>query len=203
MMDKIIEECLNLSTNQKEGCCFVVETEKVKTKYYKDYNSDIFKKNGKHLSVLNKKDKTTIKHLASLDGAMIIDKKGRLLHYGATLIYSDKFVGHGKRHAFALGTSKKIPEIVSILSSEEDKHTRAFKSGICIFDIDSSTKLSTSKKQIFADILSAPISKTLIASGIATSVLTLNPIPAIITISGSYVIVSEGFDRLKAAFKKK
>ena len=66
---------------------------------------------------------------------------------------------------------------------------------------DQSTKISSNKKQKIAEILSAPISKTLIASGIATSVLTLNPLPAIITISGSYVIVSEGFDRLKNLFK--
>ncbi|MGC8479450.1 MAG: diadenylate cyclase [Candidatus Micrarchaeia archaeon] len=202
-MDRIIEECFNLSSDQKEGCLFVVETENIKTKYYKDYNTDIYKKNGKKLSVLNKKDKTTIKLLAGLDGAMIINKKGELVHYGATLINSDKFVGHGKRHAFALGTSKKINGVVSILASEEDKHIRAFKNGACIFDIDSNSKLTSSKKQIIADVLATPLSKTLIASGIATSVLTLNPLPAIITISGSYVIVSEGFDRIKKIFNKK
>ncbi len=200
-MDKVIEECFNLSNNQPEGCLFVVETDKISKKYYKDYNIDIYKKGNKRLSILNNKDKIVIRMLAGLDGAIILNNKGFLLHYGATLIHSDKFIGHGKRHAFALGTSKQVPGTVSILASEEDKHIRAFRSGVCIFDIDQSTKISSNKKQKIAEILSAPISKTLIASGIATSVLTLNPLPAIITISGSYVIVSEGFDRLKNLFK--
>lgn len=39
------------------------------------------------------------------------------------------------------------------------------------------------------------------ASGIATSILTLNPLPAILTISGSYVMVSEGFNKLKFLIK--
>ncbi len=202
-MDKVIDKCLELSSNQPEGCLFIVETNRTHSKYYKDYNTDIYKKNGKHLSVLNKKDEIIIRTLAGLDGAVILDKNGFLLHHGATLLHADKYIGHGKRHAFALGTSKNVQGTVSILASEEDKHIRAFRSGVCIFDIDSSTKISTSKKQKVAEILSTPISKTLIASGIATSVLTLNPLPAIITISGSYVIVSEGFDRLKTLFKTK
>ncbi len=201
VMDKVIETCMELANNQPEGCLFVIESNKNNKPYYKDYNVDIYKKRNARLSILNKKDKIIIHKLASLDGAVILNSDGYLLHYGATLTNSDRFVGHGKRHAFALGTSKKVPGTVTILASEEDKHIRAFRSGICIFDVDNTTKISSNKKQKIAEILSTPISKTLIASGIATSVLTLNPIPAIITISGSYVIVSEGFDRLKTFFK--
>lgn len=198
--DKVIDACLELSQNQAEGCLFVVETKKSYSKYYKDSIVDIYKKNNKRLSVFSERDKQTIRKLASLDGAVIIDPDGGMMHYGATLMYSQKLMGHGKRHAFALGTSKYVNNAVCILASEEDKHIRTFKNGICVVDINGHNNLSVSTRQRVAEFLDMPITKTLIASGIATSVLTLNPIPAIITISGSALVVSEGFSRLRTFF---
>lgn len=200
-VDRVIDACLNLSHNQKEGCLFVVESERAGSKYYKDYNVDIYKKNNRRLSVFDEKDKQLIRQLAAVDGATIIGQKGELLHYGATLLNAEKIIGHGKRHAFAMGTCKRVPGAVCILASEEDGHVRAFKAGVCIADIDKDTKLNISTRQKIAEILGAPITKTLVASGIATSILTLNPLPAILTISGSYVMVSEGFNKLKFLIK--
>lgn len=201
--DKVIDACLELSQNQAEGSLFVVETKKSYSKYYKDPIVDIYKKNNKRLSVFSERDKQTIRKLASLDGAVIIGPEGEMLHYGATLLYSQKMMGKGKRHAFALGTSKYVNNAVCILSSEEDKHIRMFKNGACVVEVDGHTKLSVSRRQKIAEFLDLPLTKTLIASGIATSVLTLNPIPAIVMISGSYVVVSEGFGRLKSYFNGK
>ncbi len=201
--DKIIEACLELSSKQHDGCLFVIEPDGIVPRYYKDYNIDIFKKNNKRLSVLREKDRQVIRILAGLDGAVIISSEGDVLHYGATLTYSQKLIGHGKRHAFALGTSKHINGSICILASEEDSHVRSFRDGVCVVDIDSRTKLSATTRQKVANLLDTPLTKTLIVSGIATSVLTLNPIPAIITISGGYLVVSEGFSRLRDYFTKK
>jgi len=200
-VDRIIDACLNLSHKQNEGCLFVIESEKTASKYYKDYNIDIYKKNNRRLSVFNDRDKQLIHELAGMDGAVIINAKGEMLHHGATLLNAEKMIGFGKRHAFAMGTSKKVNGAICILTSEEDGHIRVFKNGFCIVDIDKDTRLNITARQKIAEILGAPITKTLIASGIATSILTLNPIPAILTISGSYAVVSEGFNKLKVLFK--
>lgn len=201
-VDKVIDACLNLSHNQREGCLFVVESERPLFRYYKDFNVDIYKKNNRRLSVFDEKDKQLIRQLAAIDGATIVNQKGELVHYGATLINAEKIIGHGKRHAFAMGTSKKVKGAVCILASEEDHHIRAFTAGVCIADIDSDTKLNISTRQKVAEILGAPITKTLVSAGIATSILaSLNPALAILTISGSYVMVSEGFNKLKYLIK--
>jgi hypothetical protein len=201
-VDKVIDACLNLSHDQKEGCLFVVESEKPAFRYYKDFNADIFRKNNRRLSVFEDKDKQLIRQLAAVDGATIINHKGELIHYGATLVNAEKVIGHGKRHAFAMGTSKKVKGAVCILASEEDHHVRAFTAGVCIADIDGETRLNVSTRQKVAEILGAPITKTLVSAGIATSILaSLNPALAILTISGSYVMVSEGFNKLKFLIK--
>ncbi len=199
---RILDACFELARGQPEGCLFVVEFKRGNGIYYKDYNPDIYRKDNRRLSVFNEHDKQTIRKLAALDGAIIIDPYGFMLHYGATLIHSGRMIGHGKRHAFALGTSKKIRGTTCILASEEDGHIRAFANGFCTTDIDSATNLTTTNKQKLMEFLDMPITKTLIVSGIATSVLTLNPLPAIITISGSYAVISEGFGRIKTMFRR-
>jgi hypothetical protein len=75
-----------------------------------------------------------------------------------------------------------------------------FREGICISEVDSTTKMPVSIQNKLLEIVDTPISKMFIASGIAVSILTLNPIPAIITITGSTVVVSYGFEKLKKLF---
>lgn len=200
MENIIIRSCLNVAFElQKNGCLFVIELGDRKKNYYDVIYPIIVKQDGKKLSILEDKDKPFIKKLAELDGAVIINNSGCIEHFGVTLKRSENFMGHGKRHAFALATSK-IKDVVCILASEEDHHIRTFREGVCIADLDSKTKLPLTIEQKIVEILNNPISKTMIASGIAASVLTLNPIPAIITITGSHVIISHGFERLKEFF---
>ncbi|MDE1865146.1 MAG: diadenylate cyclase [Candidatus Micrarchaeota archaeon] len=197
----IIKSCLDLACNTVgEGSLFVIELDSRATNgYYTKVFPALKGPGGRGLSVLRVNDSAVIKHLSELDGATIINGDGRMKEFGVTLKKQATYIGHGKRHAFALGTSK-LKNVVCILASEEDKHVRVFRDGICLLDIDSKTKLSSGLKQKVVDIMNNPLSKILVASGIATSILTLNPIPAIITITGSSVIVSYGFDRLKALF---
>ncbi len=200
-IDSIIEKCIDLSYGQAEGCLFAIETAKPSKQYYKRHE-EIYKSKGKKLSVLNKNDRIIIKNLARIDGAMIISKHGELLNVGATLIYSKNFAGHGKRHAFSIGTTKLVPEVVCILASEEDRKIRTFKNGLCITEIDAETKLKLSTKRKVVELLTSKTAGILIAGGIATSLLTLNPIPAIVTITGTQIVTRVGFDRLKEFFKR-
>lgn len=197
-LDRTVTACLSLAHGQRDGCLFVIESQKTREKYYKDFNADIFKKNGRRFSVFDKVDRQLIYRLAGVDGAIIINCKGEMMHYGATLLHSERMIGHGKRHAFALGTSRVVKGAVCVLASEEDKHIRVFDNGAMVTDVNKDTQIAFSTRHKVAEVLNSPITKTLAASGIAASILTLNPIPAIVTITGSFAVVSEGFNRLKA-----
>ena len=198
---KVISTCLDLAFKTvNSGSLFVIELERKQgAAYYTRVFPTVRTARGKALSIKRAKDIPVIKHLSQLDGATIVDKEGRLKEFGVTLKRESTFIGHGKRHAFAAGTSR-VKNVICILASEEDKHVRIFRDGICLAELDAKTGVPTNLKHRIVDIANNPLSRILVASGIATSILTLNPIPAIITITGSSVIVSYGFDRLKQLF---
>lgn len=197
---KILNACIDLSYNQDEGSLFVVESRKVEG-YYKS-GCTIYKEGGQLLSVFDGSDRQVIRKLASLDGAIVVDNRGLMRSYGVTLTNSNSFSGHGKRHEFAKGTSIACPEVTCILTSEEDRRIRIFRHGELVVNIDSRSRLPLTTKDKITELLTSRTSQTLIASGVAASILTLNPIPAIITITGSHLLINEGVDRIKNVFKK-
>jgi hypothetical protein len=198
---RVVSSCLDLAFRTvNQGSIFVIELERKQgSPYYTRVFPAVRTARGKALSIMRAKDVPVIKHLAEMDGATIIDRNGKLKEFGVTLKRENTIIGHGKRHAFAAGTSK-IANTICILASEEDKHVRIFRDGVCMVELDARTGVTRNLKQRVVEIVDNPLSKILVASGVATSILTLNPIPAIITIAGSSVIVSYGFDRLKALF---
>ena len=219
MKNKIIDACFKIVKESKTGCLFVIEAEHInmfKTNFYKTSDAGELGRSrvGKYhddelthfnyfpLSIMRKTDLTVIKKLSELDGATIIDELGTVIEFGATLTHSDNFIGHGKRHAFALGTSK-IPGLVCILKSDKsegDGHVRLFRDGICEFDIDPKTKLPVKTQDKIIEIFSMPISQILIASGITLTIVPL-ALPALITFHGAKFLVSKGFEPLKKLFK--
>lgn len=201
-INDVVDRCINLSYNQFEGCCFAIESKHPLKKYFKSSNQLLYKKNARRLSVLNKKDLSIIRRLAGLDGAMIINNKGELMHVGATLVHSRNFINHGKRHAFALGTTKVVNDVVCILASEEDRKIRTFRNGVCVAEIDGLTKMPINTRRKVTEILTSRTTGLIVGSGIAASVLTLNLIPAIVTISGAQIITYVGFDKIKEIFSK-
>lgn len=202
-VNPVVDACLKLSYDQPEGCLFVVEIGSVRGRYYRPSNMQVFRKENRRLSVLNPHDTTIIKRLAGIDGAMIVNQRGELVHLGATLVHSKNFVGHGKRHAFALGTSGHSRNLVCILASEEDGHIRTFREGIAIAEINGETHMPVPVRSKVVELLTSRVTSLVVASGIAASLLTVNPIPAIVTISGTQVITFEGFERVRQFFMGK
>ena len=197
---RVMDACMDLAAmDANHGCLFAIELKRQAHHYYVKVFPSLYHENGKRLNVLDSHDRQVIAHLATVDGATIVDARGNLEEFGVTLTRQQTFLSHGKRHAFALGTSRR-KGVVCVLASEEDKHVRVFRDGMCVVDMDSRTRIPETIRHKVIDLLDTPLSKVLIASGIATSILTLNPIPAIVTITGSTVIVSYGFDRLKKLF---
>ncbi|MCX6742255.1 MAG: diadenylate cyclase [Candidatus Pacearchaeota archaeon] len=75
-----------------------------------------------------------LKSIASMDGCVIIDRKGNVLAYGAMVKKTRPFVGYGTRHAAAFTASMKGN--TSILCSEEEHKVKIFKNGKLIMQID-------------------------------------------------------------------
>lgn len=198
MNNKIIKAYLDIALKINEGCLFIIQT--------KEYDGEEFYKSCgypklEHNLINNKTESIVIEKLSEIDGATIISEDGELEDYGVTLINSEKFEGHRKRHAFALGTSK-INGLICILKSEEDKYVRIFKEGVCITEIDSETKLPITYEQKILDILNQPISQILISAGLTISILPL-ALPAIITFHGAKFIVAKGFEPLRLLLNNK
>jgi DNA integrity scanning protein DisA with diadenylate cyclase activity len=198
---EVIKTCIDLALqNVEHGCLFVIELNgKKRSNYYTKVFKSLKSDDGNPLSVTLEEDKHIIKHLSRMDGCTIIDSSGEMREFGVTLKNNATFFGHGKRHAFALGTSR-LSNTICILSSQEDKHIRLFRDGVCVAEIDSKSYVPSALRHKLVDLLDTPLSKVLVASGIRTSISKLNPMPAIVTITGSDVMVSYGFDKLKKLF---
>jgi len=193
---EVIKTCIDLALHSVDhGCIFIIDLGGKGGYYTKVYRS-LGTEEGKPLSVLNERDKYIIKHLATMDGATIIDKNGSMREFGVTLKKHDTFFGHGKRHAFALGTSK-LKGKICILASEEDRHVRIFRDGICVVDMDAKTHIPNSLRFKLVEFLEKPLPAALKSNGIKASVLDSPPIPAMAIITGGTVMLSEGFERLR------
>ncbi|MGD0728952.1 MAG: diadenylate cyclase [Candidatus Micrarchaeaceae archaeon] len=199
---EVIKSCMDIALqNIEHGCVFIIELNgNLRNKYYTKVFQSLKGEEEELLSVVSEKDIPIIKHLATVDGAVVIANSGEMREFGVTLKIPRTFFGHGKRHAFALGTST-LKNIVCILASEEDKHVRLFRDGVCVADIDSNMYVPGTLRHRIVDIMAKPLSESLKESGIPNSMLESNPNPAMLIITGSNVITTDGFDKLKKLFK--
>jgi len=200
---QIIKSCINVAIKTaKTGSLFVIDFNiEPNKRYYIAQMPKILNEDGNPFNILNEMEQQVIKALAEVGGAVIVDNYGYCQEYGTKLKKEASFFEYDKKHAYARGTSK-MPNVICILASERDRHVRTFREGVCITDMDSGVNMPPTVTDKVIELLDTPLSKILVGTGIAAaSILTLNPIPAIITISGSTVIISYGFDKLKSLFK--
>ncbi len=79
-----------------------------------------------------------LESLALMDGAVVIDKEGKVKAYGVLIKTKTTFKNFGTRHSAALSASKKAELVV--LVSEEDKKIRILKGGKMIMQLDALQK---------------------------------------------------------------
>src|SRR3989338_2470399 len=79
-----------------------------------------------------------LESLAIMDGAVIINKKGRMKAYGVMIKSTKTFRNFGTRHSAAISASKAGNLVVIV--SEEDKKVKILRDGRMVMQIDSLQK---------------------------------------------------------------
>ena len=171
-----------------KGSFFVITNSDI-SKHYCNLYPDLF--GDKDISIRDKETLPLIKKLAELDGAIIVNKDGKIITYGAEILVAVLLKGHGTRHNAAFGISK-FPDTTVITSSEEDGCVRIFKEGIPLVEINPHTKVSPKLSEKIASFLSSESIPLLSSGGIASIALGINPLMAVIVFAGSYVITKKG-----------
>jgi len=126
LQEFLIQVCLRIA-KRKEGALFVIGD--VPHKVLVDQTVPSF-------NVL--KNPKLLESLALMDGAIVIDNKGKLVSYGSMIKSTKVFKNFGTRHSAALSASKKADLVIMV--SEEDKKIRIFKEGKMVMQIDPSEK---------------------------------------------------------------
>jgi DNA integrity scanning protein DisA with diadenylate cyclase activity len=192
---KIEEVILNVAVEiakSGEGALFVIGSD---VKYEK-----LLKQKFESFSVFSNGARKLLKSLGTIDGAVIIDKQGRVLEYGVMIKGTKAFVGYGTRHAAAMTASKNKNTV--ILCSEEEQKVKIFKDGRYIMQIDalqknvekSVPKISTTLESLGAGFLGTlGVASLVPALGIAL-------IPGVLVFGGSYFAIKKIME--KTADKK-
>ena len=118
--------------NKKKGSFFIITKSHISNKYERLY-PDLFSK--RKISIFRKETQTLLLALLELDGAIVVDNSGIIIDYGVKVKKTKILLGHGTRHSAARGISS-VPNVMSIISSEEDGKVRIFRSGEMVAEIN-------------------------------------------------------------------
>jgi hypothetical protein len=185
---KIIKIAIEIAKSG-EGSLFVINLGE-KIKYEK-----LVKPKFSQFNLFEKGAEKTLKGLAVVDGAIILDKDGNLIDYGVLIKNSRPFVGFGTRHAAAMTASKKGN--ISILASEEERKVKIFKDGKYILQIDALQKNIEKETPIISKILESTGAGVIgtIGTAVALPTLGIALIPGIIIFGGSYFAIKSFLEK--------
>jgi len=192
--EKLIRIALELA-KQKEGALFVLVAGKA-PRYHLLVEQSV-----KPFSVLNVKNDKLLKSIATIDGAVIIDKEGFLVAYGAMIAGARPFKGFGTRHAAALKASQN--RNIVVLSSEEEQKVKLFKNGKYIMQLDALEKGIEQKVHditILFESIGAGFLGTIGAAVLAPA-LGITLIPGVIIFGGSYYAIKKIIERARKSKK--
>lgn len=136
-----------------------------------------------------------LKGLAVIDGAVIIDRNGNLIDYGALIKNAKAFVGFGTRHSAAVTASKN--NNISILVSEEERKVKVFKDGKYLLQVDPLQKNVEKGVPLVSKILESTGAGLIGTIGTATLAPTLGIalIPGLIIFGGGYFAIKALLDK--------
>jgi DNA integrity scanning protein DisA with diadenylate cyclase activity len=126
---KLLEIAIELA-KKGEGALFIVGSEV-------EYEV-LLKQTIPPFSIFDSGADKLLKSIATIDGAIVLDKAGNVMAYGAMIKKSKPFLGYGTRHAAALTGSKN--KRIAILSSEEERKVKIFRDGKFVMQMDALQK---------------------------------------------------------------
>jgi len=157
----------------------------------------LFRQKFKPFSIFNAGADKVLKGLASIDGAVIIDKDGIVRDYGVMIKKTRVLIGHGTRHAAAITASKN--DNTSILCSEEERKIKIFKNRRYVMQVDALQKgveNNVSGISRMLETIGAGVVGAIGVSTIAPS-LGLTLIPGVLIFGGSYYALKKIIEKLR------
>ena len=194
--ERLIQTAIKLARKGEGGLFVIVSDKKPPFKL-------LIKQNIKPFKITETRNEKLTESLATIDGAVIVNKEGMLIAYGAMIKDSMPFRGHGTRHAAALAASRG--NNVSILSSEEERKVKIFKNGRYIMQLDALEKNienNLSQVGVFLESIGAGFLGTI---GVVTLLpaLGVTIIPGVIIFGSSYYAIKSLIEELSKKNKKK
>ncbi len=185
-LEQIQEICIDVAmevARNGKGCLIVVGD----TDSYNTHFPNFFEKS--KTTIFDDGMQKVLVKLAEIDGAIVVDSKGRVKAYGARVTRQSTHLGSGTRHAAGKGVSEE-KGIVSVLASEEDKMIKIFKDGNQLVEINPFTKGVDSHVSKVVGFINSP--EGAMATGAAMAIPFLG-IPGVIVFAGSYYVARNLF----------
>jgi len=185
--EKILKIAISIAKDGK-GAIFVIGT---KVKYEK-----LLKQKFEPFSIFDEGAEKLVKSLGMIDGAVIIDKEGKVREYGVMIKKARAFLGYGTRHAAAITASKNKNTV--ILCSEEEQKVKIFKDGRYIMQIDALQKnveKSVPKISTTLESLGAGFLGTIGVVSLAPA-LGIALIPGVLVFGGSYFAIKKIIEKI-------
>ncbi len=186
---KVLEIAIELA-RKGEGALFVVG-DKV------DYER-LMRQPIQPFSVFDNGADKLLKSFATIDGAVIINKKGDVVSYGAMIKKPKAFIGFGTRHAAAMSASKHNSNI-SILCSEEERKVKIFKQGKLVMQVDPFQKNIEKKIPQMITVLETVGAGFIGVVGASALMPTLgiSLIPGVVIFGASYLALKKIYEHMK------
>ncbi len=174
-----------------EGALFVISDN---CKYKR-----LLKQKFESFSIFSPGAKKILLSLAIIDGAVVINKEGNVLDYGAKIESKKVFTGYGTRHAAAYSASL-IKDSFCILVSQEEKKIKIFRAGKIVAQIDALEKNVEKKIKKANTFLESVGVGTLSTIGVSTLApgLGIAIVPGIVLFGLPYYLIKRYF---KDSFK--
>lgn len=150
----------------------------------------LLKQKMKPFSIFEKGAFKILVSVATIDGAVIINKRGIVEDYGAMIKTKKVFKGYGTRHSAAYSASL-YSETTAILVSQEEKKVKIFRNGNLVMQVDALQKNIEKKISEVSGILESIGVGTLSSLGVSALIpgLGIAIIPGIIIFGVPYYLL--------------
>ncbi len=185
--EKILSIAIDLA-RKGEGALFVIGE---KIKYEK-----LLKQKMEFFNIFDTGAAKILRSIATIDGAVIINKKGDIVEYGAMIKGARAFPGYGTRHAAALAASHNGN--TAIVCSEEERKVKIFKRGKFIMQLDALQKnieKEIPKVTSFLESLGAGFLGAIGATALVPA-LGIVFLPGVIVVGASYYAIKKILNRM-------